>query len=445
MSPASQAVKWLRHLYGVVLKKEWLRNYRAQHPLGSRGSRVALETLEPRLLLTSTATAVELSSINLLWPEAGDVVVNPLNEQPYALAGDGILLGQWDQGDVRRTHYGFLSPEGDGRVTIKDGTTGLSWHATAVAGVMIAVGTGVAPLAGLWSFNSGDAAAELEANAGSLVASNHSYGPFLGLMPLDYYHDSSEYIWFGPGSVTDLLGAPGSVTIEDPTFGKYSETSGDFDRIAWEFPYHTIVSSAGNERRTYNSLEPLDETIYLNRMIQVGDTVFSSDGKQQITITSMETFFADPQMGFDTLMGDQSVSKNALVVGAVWLASDALPLYSANFSSWGPTDDGRLKPDLVVLGHNYNTPGITSDSDPNLNLQGTSFAAPTVTGTVGLLNELHMQIYGTPMRSDMVRAVLCHTADDLGSVGPDFVYGWGMLNAVVAADHVAASAIQGRS
>lgn len=124
--------------------------------------------------------------------------------------------------------------------------------------------------------------------------------------------------------MTDLVGAAGSPIIEDPTFGKYSETAADFDRIAWENPYHTIVASAGNERRTVNEQEPGDASIYLNSVIQPGDIVFSPDGRQQTTITSMDAFLVDRQTEYDTLMGDQSVSKNALVVGAVWSAADGL-------------------------------------------------------------------------------------------------------------------------
>jgi hypothetical protein len=71
-------------------------------------------------------------------------------------------------------------------------------------------------------------------------------------------------------------------------------------------------------------------------------------------------------------------------------------------------------------------------------------AAPAVTGTLGLLTGFYNQLYPTnapllsgtnaPLSSTL-RGILIHTADQLGTnIGPSYIYGWGLLDAVAAAN-----------
>lgn len=126
--------------------------------------------------------------------------------------------------------------------------------------------------------------------------------------------------------------------------------------------------------------------------------------------------------GFFTITGGYKAGKNAIATGNV-LNDDAL----ATSSSKGPSEDGRLKPEIVATGTDvYSTlPNNTYDS-----YTGTSMACPGVSGTLASL----MQAYrannaGADPYSALMKALLMNTADDLGNKGPDFKFGYGRINA----------------
>jgi hypothetical protein len=112
----------------------------------------------------------------------------------------------------------------------------------------------------------------------------------------------------------------------------------------------------------------------------------------------------------------------------------------ATTSGRGPTEDGRIKPDVVAGGWSGWIPDrtITNEYD-EVGIYGrTSFAAPAVTGSLGLLQELYERLYGpdpTPLLASTWKALLIHTADEAGDApGPDYKYGWGPVNVLTAAE-----------
>lgn len=126
---------------------------------------------------------------------------------------------------------------------------------------------------------------------------------------------------------------------------------------------------------------------------------------------------------FATIKSGFQSAKNVLTVGAINTPDNTI----APFSSRGPVDDGRIKPEIVAGGA-----GITS-TIPNNGYGknwGTSMAAPAVTGTLALLYERFRQLHGgADPPAALIKAMACNTADDLGPPGPDFTFGYGSLNA----------------
>jgi hypothetical protein len=98
-------------------------------------------------------------------------------------------------------------------------------------------------------------------------------------------------------------------------------------------------------------------------------------------------------------------------------------------SSRGPAQDGRIKPDISAKGTNVYS---TTDLRPNGydTFTGTSMSCPMVAGTLAQLYQAYRELNNvTYPPSDLLKLVMLNTAEDLGNTGPDYIYGWGNVNA----------------
>lgn len=137
---------------------------------------------------------------------------------------------------------------------------------------------------------------------------------------------------------------------------------------------------------------------------------------------------------------EPATAKNIITVGAIYSDSNDITC----FSSFGPTDDGRIKPDLVAPGDEGSCIGSVAirSAIPNNNyddMAGTSMAAPHVSGTTALMYQQFScskpHSIEVPLPST-VKALLIHTAKDINATGPDYASGWGLINATEAIDYV---------
>lgn len=117
-------------------------------------------------------------------------------------------------------------------------------------------------------------------------------------------------------------------------------------------------------------------------------------------------------------------SKNALHVAA----NDPNDLIS-NYSSFGPTIDGRLVPQIAAVGTDVYSLDYSNSYQV---MSGTSMATPGTTGTLALLYERYKNIYSAKPLASLMKALVTNTAKDAGNPGPDYKYGFGNLNALRA-------------
>jgi hypothetical protein len=130
-----------------------------------------------------------------------------------------------------------------------------------------------------------------------------------------------------------------------------------------------------------------------------------------------------------------AVAKNVVAVGATNSDDDSL----WPWSNKGPTEDGRIKPDLVAPGCEVRAGGSIWSTLPDNRYGGacgTSLAAPSVSGVMALVLEDWRGTHGADPRPSTLKGILMHTATDLGNPGPDYAYGYGLVNAVRAVELV---------
>jgi len=343
------------------------------------------------------------------------------------LDGTNVLIGKWDGGDVQTNHQEFWIG-GFPVSLLGPATNGIGWHATHVAGTLAAWGG--APVARGFAnrakVKEGDNRSDFlqmpgQAATNAMRVSNHSYGNPGGWLQITIF-GTNAWLWSGNNSI--------SVT-QDWRFGYYDEYARTNDQIIYTAQTYLPVFTAGNARGPGPYQPPTQP-------------FFHWDVSNQFLIYNNNVRpLNDAQGGFNNLTA-QAVSKNALVVAADvgntngYTGTNSVVM--STFSSWGPTAEGRIKPDICAAGVSIVSTYATDQTVTNLyaSASGTSQAAPAVTGTVGLLVGLHNRLYGTnypPLLSSTLAGIVVHTADQTGTnLGPNYMFGWGQLNALSAAN-----------
>jgi len=344
------------------------------------------------------------------------------------LGGAGITVGLFDYG-IDEGHADFGT-----RVVVNDG--GLDAHATHIAGV---IGGSGAASAGFDSWNP-STASPTHANGGS-VFQWRGMAPDVKLIDADaesYAFDATKirtYIASGMAISNHSYGLSVNGLYSEGDATDDELIRGDATDAGTPIPARERVYSAGNDGDTNNTASTQQEVGY---------------------------FALNKQL------------KNGIVVGSF----DAQSHHIDSQSSLGPTQDGRIKPDVVAPGVNVTSTGYcrVASSDPYADpwaqcsgaplgssrhsfyhsISGTSVSAAAVTGMLALVLQQFNATYGTAspgwfLLPSSLRAITVHSAQDISGpvwftnadgpvqafAGPDFVTGYGLVDAKAAVELVA--------
>lgn len=317
-----------------------------------------------------------------------NIGVDSVQASPYGLSGANVVAAEWDYGWADDAHDDL-----QGRVTIGDsascgsgdsGICGTSSHSTHVAGTMLGNGA-------LSEANGGEA---LQWRGMAPSASLITYEWWDTITELDDEHDSA-------------------INTHDASLSQNS----------WGYQYYSCGSDCSG---SYDSFAAQLDAIARGLKGKKITQVWSAGNKRP---------YCDD--GEYDCIGLPGTAKNVITVGATNSNDDSITF----FSSFGPTNDGRLKPEITAPGceadKNDNT--ITGSIWSTLSIDtyggycGTSMAAPAASGVIALMYEEFANNNFYPLPST-IKAILTHTAVDLGNAGPDYSFGYGRINAAATID-----------
>jgi len=387
----------------------------------SRGQRLAAEAGASEVTVIEGVHGLELwmpekalarlaDEEDVLWIEEASPAFSDFNDgargnlrtelfwgAPYALDGTGVRLFVLDTSSVLATHETF-NPGTGSRVTVIDASAPGN-HATHVAGT--AAGDGSNSTAGRGR-GIATAAPILSGAATTSATIEPRYGTARNTHNADLGTNSIGFA---------VAGDPGAPCTDE---GDYTATGNLLDGIV----RGTNVNVSGAVLMTWaNGNE-------------------RSSGSPQGRCGGAYNTVPPP-----------SCAKNPLHIGAV--NSDGSSMTS--FSSWGPCDDGRLKPVVsapgcetgVVSGESaiYSSvctptpPGTGACTQTNIygTMCGTSMATPAVAGVLAqYIEDWRARGFGganaRPLPA-LVKALVIQTAKDAGQDGPDYIFGYGTVDA----------------
>jgi len=310
-----------------------------------------------------------------------------LQAAPYSLDGSGVNVLVYDAGTARASHLDF-----GGRLSVRD-ASGQIDHATHVCAT---IGGSGAASGGTWA----------------------GMAPGVTIQSYGFQYDGTGVFFFtNPGDFEqdydEALNVHG-VTLANNSIGSNVEPNG----------FHCPIQG------DYGVLGGMIDAVVRGSLGSPLRIVWANGNERQGVRCDVEGF-----PGYYST-APPATAKNHITVGALNSNDDSM----TGFSSWGPTDDGRLKPDISAPGcqsdgdGGVTSAGASSDS-AYVTYCGTSMASPTTCGVLALVIQDFRAHFGGPdPLNSTLKAFLAHTALDLGNVGPDYLYGYGRIRGKDAVD-----------
>jgi hypothetical protein len=429
---------------GITLLKhspnaEWGDLWRVQMPpdqiarLAQRGEVIWIEPFQERQLSNDVGRSImKVTDVQAAFQAQGTFLYG--GGQIVGVADTGLDLGSTT--DVHADFAGrvvkiyALGRQGDG--SDPDG------HGTHVAGSVLGSGGNSGSNPGAHNYANSFAGTAPEARLVFQSLQDSAGG--LGGIPDDLNQLFTPPYNDGARVHTNSWSGPTGGTQENPEYGGYDTQTQSADQFLWNHKDMAILFAAGNEGT--DKLEPLG-------VVDPDSMGSPGTAKNVITVGASENVRAS---------GGYNPGGSCTSWGDCWPndfghtpIKDDLPSNNVNgmaaFSSRGPTDDGRVKPDVVAPGsnivstrsrHSQAGTGWGVYDEYYLYMGGTSMATPLTAGMMAVIRQFWTEVVKTTPSGALLKATLLNGAvnmapgqygvggtQEIPNARPNFVTGWG--------------------
>jgi uncharacterized repeat protein (TIGR01451 family) len=410
-------------------------------------------------ILIDNARLPEIASINeVMWIEkyvepelynnesASIMNIDPIVWDTHGLSGTGQIIAVADsgldtgdndatmhddfEGNINNIHSWPIQPKWNLIINNDGANDGASdqdsGHGTHVAGSVLGDGT-----------RSGGDIKGMGYNADLVFQAIEQYVDFNAL-GIAYGYSDGYYLFGIPNDLNDLFqeayGDGARIHTNSwgsPVEGEYNENANEADTFIWNHKDILILFSAGNSGTDSNS----DGVVDYDSMGSPGTA------KNVITVGGSENLRSGGFQG--TYYDAWSVKFPANPIRDDHLSDDFDGMVA--FSSRGPCDDGRIKPDVVAPGTNILSTKSSLISGSGwgpydahyMYMGGTSMSTPLTAGTAALVREYYIDIRSHTPSAALMKATLIngafdmpgqYSSDETDGPTPNCNSGWGRVD-----------------
>ena len=249
-------------------------------------------------------------------------------------------------------------------------------------------------------------------NAAGNEATQHFEATFTDLEPNNRWHNVS-----GSNEDIEIIAFAGDTINVYFTWDDWPTTNQDYDLYLYNSSSTLVASSINSQTGTQEPIEEISYSVPANDTYHLKIYKYSAPLNHRLEVYSLDHNLS-PAVASSSLLSPADAD-GAMAVGAIdyldWATGP-----QEYYSSRGPTNDGRIKPDICgpdyVSNYVYNLVRGTRFS-------GTSAATPHVAGAAALILDENPGYSVSQLWN-----ALTSSAIDMGSCGKDNIYGYGRLN-----------------